>query len=209
MAADREQTLWASKAELLAHRHFLDSSSVIEIPSTALEEVQTIGPPHDRLEKKIAAFYAQNGNAEIEVSGIGKVRLDLRAVRNSRGHGNQPERLAAFVAVPEILRKGRIIDTQPLREDPTRGMFFQIAAPVRINGTDFAALVQIKAPQGGITRMYVHQVIPKKELQDSQYYRTDGAKATEQDSGQRELGVAETLLREIYSVKLGESVHGD
>jgi len=190
-------------AESSTHRQFLDGVPVIKLPANALQAVESFGNSGDRLEKKIAAFYAQTRNSEVEVSGIGKVRLDLRAVRNSRGHGNQPERLAAFVAVPDILRKGRIIDTQPMRND-ARGRFFQVAAPLQIDGHDFIALVQIRAPHEGITRIYVHQVVPKGKLQSPQYYRADTAEAVVQTSGQRGAGVAETLLRELYSVKSGE-----
>jgi len=203
MTAEREQMPRIREGELLAHRQFLDSAPVIRLPANALQAVESFGNSGDRLEKKIAAFYAQTRNSEVEVSGIGKVRLDLRAVRNSRGHGNQPERLAVFVAVPDILKRGRIIDTRPMRND-ARGRFFQVAAPLRVEGIVCIGVVQIKAPHKGISRMYVHQVVPKKELQDSQYYRADTAGAVVQTSGQRELGVAETLLREIYSVKSNE-----
>jgi len=203
MAEPPEQVSAQTRIERLAHRQFLDSAPTIELLSNALDEVRAIGLVGDRLEKKIAAFYAQNRNSEVEVNGIGKVRLDLRAIRNSRGHGSQPKRLAAFVAVPEILRKGRIIDTRSMRND-ARGRFFQITVPLRVDGSDCIGVVQIKAPHKGITRMYVHQVVPKKELQDSQYYRADTAGAVVQTSGQRELGVARTLLREIYSVKSDE-----
>jgi len=191
------------QAELLAHRRFLDGDPVVELQLDSLRVIEERGCANESLASRIAAFYKAGGNAEVFVSDIGLVRLDLRAVRNSQWHGNQPERLAAFVAVPEILKKGRIIDASPMRDEPA-GQFFQIAAPIRISGEEFIAVAQVKSPPPpkGLIRLYVHQVFSKEKLrQPSDLRATAAGKPTKQTSGKEGAGAAETLLRHIYAVK--------
>jgi len=203
MADNSETQFDESRAELLAHQQFLEGEPLAEVEESALEDIKQDGPSHEGLAPKLARFFKRNGDSEINVEGIGPVRLDLRAVRNSQWHGNQPERLAAFVVVPELLKKGRLIETEPMRDDPD-GRFFHIAAPIRILGEEFIAVLQIKSPPlpNGITRLYVHQVFSREKLrQPSELRATNAGKPTKQTSGKEGAGVAETLLRRIYSVK--------
>jgi len=206
MAEHLEKPLEEGRAELLAHQQFLDGEPLAEVQDAALEDIEQSGPSCEGLAPKVARFYNRNGDSKINVEGIGWVRLDLRAVRNSQWHGNQPERLAAFVVVPEVLKKGRLIETTPMRDDPN-GSFFHIAAPIRILGEEFIVVTQIKSPPppNGITRLYVHQVFSKEKLRrPSELRATDAGKPAKQTSGKEGAGVAETLLRHIYAVKAGE-----
>jgi len=195
-----------ARTELLAHRQFLEGEPLAEVQDAELEAIKQSGPSHEGLAPKLARFYDRNGDSEINVAGIGWVRLDLRAVRNSQWHGNQPERLAAFVVVPEVLKKGRLVETEPMRDAP-KGRFYHIAAPIRIFGEAFIAVAQVKSPPPrGITRLYVHQVFSREKLRrPSELRATNVGKPTKQTSGKEGAGAAETLLRRIYSVKERES----
>jgi len=182
-------------------RHFLDGPPIAEIHGDDLEAIKQKGSADESLASKIARHYSQTGNSKIDVAGIGLVHLDLRSVRNSRGHGSQYHRLAAFLAVPEILRKGRLIDARPMNDAP-EGKFYHFAAPIQINGLDYIGVVQIKSPPPpkGITRMYVHQVIRREQLRHPNRAIT-AAEAAGQESVKGDAGVAETLLRRLYAVK--------
>jgi len=152
------------------------------------------------LVEEVFQTYEKCGCLEIPVQGIGLVALDRRAIQNSRGHGDRPERLVAFLAVPEILQNGLLIDSRPMRTDPL-GRFSHIAGRLQLSDKQYIAVVQVKTPTETNSRMFTHQVFLKKKLQHPLHIRAASAEhAAEQTSGQRGAGVAEHILRKIYSV---------
>lgn len=63
---------------------------------------------------------------------IGKVTLNLQAVRDSSGHGMFPAKAKAFVAVPQVIEQGTVISSA--LHDGIESHY--ISAPVRIGGVD-------------------------------------------------------------------------
>jgi len=191
MLEDSEKAVAKERDDLLAHRRFLEEEVVAAIRGDTFDLTLRFG----EFVTKVSEWYAAiNGHSKITVPEIGEVSLDRRAVGNSRGHGSNPNRLVAFEIVPVVLRRGRVIHSEPMRGNP-RGTFFHVAAPVRIGATDFIAVVHVKQDKQS-TRLYVHQVFQRQKLQ-----RTPSIGLEEQVSGQSVAGAAETVLRRIYSVK--------
>jgi len=186
-------------------KKFLTGKAHIELKGNELDQIKNFNhpdlPQNARLPAKIAKWYEMNGNAIVPVEGIGPVRLDKVAVEDSRSHGNQPHRLLAFSAVPDILRQGRLIDTMPDMHEP-KGKFHHVAAPIAIRGVPYIGVVQVRAmpPPRGKTRMYVHQVLLLKQLQHPSG-ETSASVVPEGKPPTQDAGVAKTIINKILSVK--------
>jgi len=186
------------RAELLMHRHFLFESGE---PIARLEGTEFASGQEGKLRDRIAQWYQQNGNAVVSVEGVGDIKLDKRAVEQSLSHGRWREKVAAFAAVPDVLRKGRIVHKEPLR-GTNNGEFLHFAAPIQILGKDYVVDVMVKADSRG-GRMYVHEVFLREKLRQSasQGGVDTAGKTAEQESASTDTGAAERVLRRIYDVK--------
>ena len=134
----------------------------------------------------------------MSVDGIGSVTLDAAAVKRSIGHGIGRDKAAAFAAVPDVLRLGRIVHREPMRGSTDGGMVYHVAAPISINGRGFVADVLVRSDSNA-QRMYVHEVALKEKLQQSDF--KVGAVAAE--AGKRadaDAGAIRSVLQGVYSV---------
>ncbi|WP_156469145.1 hypothetical protein [Cephaloticoccus primus] len=170
-------------------------------PDTGAPVAQLTGKEFARapgaLADRVAKWYAKNKVSKVEVEGVGPVSLDRRAVQNSISHGLGRAKVVAFAAVPNILRKGRIVHEESLRG--TRdGDYIHIAAPVHIAGEPHIVDVDVKADRNG-SRMYLHDVEAREVLRLSAY-ASEGtprggdvaSSTTEQQSASADAGVVET-----------------
>lgn len=184
---------WFGDWQAQAHRQFLDGEPVQQLSG---REFAPDGVP---LTQKVPQWYQAQGASVVQVPGIGEVRLDETAVRNSLSHGMGRDKASAFAAVPQVLRQGRIIHREELRGSRGAGRVFHVAAPVRMGGRDFVADVLVKSDNNA-SRMYVHEVALKEKLQQSAF--KTGADAAE--AGVRagtDSGAVRSVLEGIYAVK--------
>lgn len=73
--------------------------------------------------------------------------LDERAVKDSLSHGLGRDKAAAFAAVPEVLKQGRVVQREPMRGKQATGNVFYIAAPIRLGDKDMIEVVLVKSGQ--------------------------------------------------------------
>lgn len=183
---------WFGDWEAAANRKFLEGQPVATLTGN---EFRSDGVP---LTQKVPQWYAERGVTTVELDGVGPVRLDEQAVKNSLSHGMGRDKAAAFAAVPDVLKKGRIIHREPMAGGRDAGMVYHVAAPVRMGGRDFVADVLVRADKN-TSRMYVHEVVLKEKLQQTAF--KTGADAAE--AGMRTgagAGAIRSVLQDVFAV---------
>jgi len=182
-----------ARAELLDRRRFLDGCPIVKLTGEAFPRANT------PLAERVADWYAESGLSEVQVSKVGLVKLDRRAVGRSMAHRLGRTKAAAFAAVPHVLIKGNIIHKEPLRGS-RNGAVYHIAAPVQIAEEIFIVDVLVKS-DSGLSRMYVHDVTPRKRLQESEFKIGADAAAGTGERSDTDFGAMRRVLRRIYAVK--------
>jgi len=183
------------RIEKLAHQQFLNSDPVVKLDGTQFPKSET--PIAERVEK----WLKDNRHLEIAVQGIGTVVLNKRAVHNSLGHGYSRNKVVAFAALPEVLKRGRIIYREPMRQSP-KWAVYHVAAPIFIGSKVFVASVLVKSDSSS-NRMYVHEVVLKTKLQESANKHSDTATRAG-DRSTTDAGAMHKVLRDIFAVKADE-----
>lgn len=110
--------------------------------------------------KTVAEFFDSIGNTA-ENEELGSIVLQRRGVKNDIAHGIGREKAAAFMAVPDVLKHGKVVDYQ----GNWKGRGYDtaiIAAPIQISGEDYFAGVCVKSVSGE-NKFYVHEVLSIKE----------------------------------------------
>jgi len=150
----------------------------------------------------VAEGYAATGDAVIEREDLPPICLDKRAVKNSRGHNRASARIAAFAAVPTILRHGCILHTDAMLGGPTGAFVAHVAAPVVIAEVEGIAVATVKSDANG-TRLYSHQVYEKQKLRRAALLpSTEPSGEAGQPSGEgAPTGAVWRLLVGLYRVK--------
>ena len=108
----------------------------------------------------VSEFFNSIGNAA-KHEELGSVILRKRGIKDDISHGIGREKAAAFMAVPDVLKRGRTVD---YREN-WKGRGYDtavVAAPIKISGEDYIAGVCVKRARGE-NMFYVHEVLPIKE----------------------------------------------
>ena len=108
----------------------------------------------------VSEFFNSVGNTA-ENEELGSIILRKRGVKDDVSHGIGREKVAAFMAVPDVLKRGKVVD---YREN-WKGRGYDtavVAAPIKISDEDYIAGVCVKRASGE-NRFYVHEVLPIKE----------------------------------------------
>lgn len=110
--------------------------------------------------EQVAKFFQEHGGT-VENPQLGDVRLTRKGVKNDLSHGIGQKKAASFAAVPEVLRKGWVVDYQINWKE--RGYDTAIvAAPITIGGEEH--LMGVVLTRGGDhNKFYVHEVATTKE----------------------------------------------
>jgi len=193
MPEDLETHARQIRVDFLDRRRFLDAHPIVKLTGEEFPKADT------PLAERVADWYAENGLAEVQVSKIGLVKLDRRAVGRSMAHRLGRTKAAAFAAVPHVLIKGIIIHKEPLRGS-RNGAVYHIAAPVQIAEEVFIVDVLVKS-DSGLSRMYVHDITPRKRLQESEFKIGADAAAGTGERSDTDFGAMRRVLRRIYAVK--------
>lgn len=183
---------WFGDWEAVANQKFLNGPAVAQLSG---DEFSPNGSP---LTKRVTQWYVQQGVERVETPGIGSVRLDEKAVKNSFSHGMSRTKATAFAAVPEVLRKGRIIHREPMHGARDDGTVYHVAAPITIGGDAYVADVMVRA-DANTNRMYVHEVALQETLRASAFETSAGAAEAGVRAG-ADAGAIRSVLRRIYAV---------
>lgn len=123
------------------------------------QEFQKDGTP---LTTKVNDYYKENYNNEVYRDGVGTVKLDKRAIKDSAAHGIGKEKVAAFQAVPEVIKNGLIFDEQTQWKGRNYDSVSFIA-PITINGERYTCEVIVKKSVEQ-NRFYLHEVEIEKKI---------------------------------------------
>lgn len=152
---------WFGDWERVAQRDYILSDKYV----TSLkgdEFAKTDEPLTDR----VAKYYSDNYDGQIERENFGVVILDRRGVKDSISHGIGRTKSAAFAAVPEIIRDGIQIDQQENWKGRNQDSF-TFAAPIEIGGKGHVGIVIVTRGKGSKrNRFYLHEVVIQENLQD-------------------------------------------
>ena len=110
--------------------------------------------------KTISEYFDSLGGS-IENRQLGDVTLTKRGIKADLAHGIGREKVSAFVAIPDILQHGQVVDYQSNWKN--RGYDTAVvAAPIQIDGAEYVAGVLLKRTNGE-NKFYVHEVLTMKK----------------------------------------------
>jgi hypothetical protein len=142
------------------YEFLFNSEPVAELTGHEFEKVEG-----KTLREQVNEFFDSIGNKVNSV--FGEVILDNRAFKNDIAHGVGREKIAAFKALPQILKKGiEVLPMGSYKENPNikSGM---IAAPINISEKEYIAIAVIRKKDENNNRLYLHEVTLKEKLLDS------------------------------------------
>ena len=114
------------------------------------------------LYQEVADFFAEQYGGKVENPILGEVKLNKAAVKSSASHGLGRNKVMAFMAVPEVIKSGKIFDYQKNWKE-RRYDTWVLAAPILIKGKKYVCEV-IVMDTGEHKRFYLHEVTPIEDV---------------------------------------------
>lgn len=185
----REGRIGLSESESAEVREFLDGPAIVDVPA------DQFGRDEESLQARVARWYRERGVDRVAVPDFGEVRLDERAVKSSLSHGLSRPKAAAFAAVPDILARGQMVQSVPLRGGPAGSTMTMFMAPIGIGGAPHVAAVLVRSDANG-RRLYVHEVVLRERLQAGAI--NTGADARAEQPSEAPAGAIRQVLRGAY-----------
>ena len=112
---------------------------------------------------QVARFFESIGG-KVEREGLGEVELTRRGVKDSISHGIGRAKASAFMAVPDVIIHGKVIDRQTNWKG--RGYdTYVIDAPILIGKTEYIIEVIVEQSLQGKNKYYLHEVEIKEKAQ--------------------------------------------
>ena len=149
------------------------------------------------LKTDVLKYWNTNYKGSVDNDLIGNVKLDIRGIKDSFGHGMTEEKAAAYAAVPEIIKGGVIIDYQKKWKGKPRDTIV-IAAPIVIAGEEYLAGVIVNRPHfTDIQRYYTHDVVIQKIEQSN---ARNGDAEANRGATSKDYSTLQSLLRSVQKV---------
>ena len=114
------------------------------------------------LYQEVADFFAEQYGGKVENPILGEVKLNKAAVKSSASHGLGRNKVMAFMAVPEVIKSGKIFDYHKNWKE-RRYDTWVLAAPILIKGKKYVCEV-IVMDTGEHKRFYLHEVTPIEDV---------------------------------------------
>jgi hypothetical protein len=112
---------------------------------------------------QVSQFFKDIGG-KVEHDCLREVELNRRGVKDSMSHGIGRVKAAAFMAVPDVIKYGKIIDRQTNWKG--RGYCtYVIDAPISIGKTVYIMEVVVEQNLHGRNKYYLHEVEIKEKAQ--------------------------------------------
>ena len=150
---------WFGDWEVAANAEWVfNASSVKQLYGSEFSKSET------DLITQVDEFFKSIGG-KVEREGLGIIDLTKRGAKNSIAHGIGRSKAAAFTAVPDVIKHGKIIDYQANWKG--RGYnTYVIDAPITIRNVDYIAEVIINQDKDG-QRFYLHELEIKEKAQSA------------------------------------------
>lgn len=116
-----------------------------------------------KIKANVLSYWQKNYKGKVVNDVIGEVTLDKKGLKASVGHGMTKEKAAAYHAVPEILKYGKVVDYQKAwKGRQVDGVM--VAAPITISGERYlAGVIVVRPHHTDLQRYYTHDVVIEKE----------------------------------------------
>ena len=113
------------------------------------------------LTQQVSEFFVEQGNS-VRNKELGDIGLNERGVKDSIAHGIGRKKAIAFKAVPDVLKKGKIIDYQKNWKNRDYDTVI-VAAPITIAQEPYyMGAIVIRQEAKGDQRYYLHEVLIEK-----------------------------------------------
>lgn len=110
------------------------------------------------LRERLQDYFESLGNV-IHTDNLGDVQLTNSSIHSEIRHGLTRDKIVSFAAIPEVLKKGVIIDQLNKTDDVVR---IVVAAPITIKKEKYYMGVMLQSDKKR-QRLYLHDVIAEKE----------------------------------------------
>lgn len=175
-----------------------DSAKKLNVTDTEIQEnIQAVGSMEsvkdltgrefvkgDGLKQRVIDFFGKIGKAYN--SRVGEVLLTKKGVKDDFGHGMTDEKAAAFAAVPDVIKNGKVVQYEPNRKGKSYDSV-TIVAPVTIDGEPYMTNV-IAHRDNGESRFYLHDVYAESDVESRTAPPTSQAFATDENAHITETG---------------------
>ena len=175
-----------------------DSAKKLNVTDTEIQEnIQAVGSMEsvkdltgrefvkgDGLKQRVIDFFGKIGKAYN--SRVGEVLLTKKGVKDDFGHGMTDEKAAAFAAVPDVIKNGKVVQYEPNRKGKSYDSV-TIVAPVTIDGEPYMMNV-IAHRDNGESRFYLHDVYAESDVESRTAPPTSQAFATDENAHITETG---------------------
>lgn len=152
------------------------------------------------LREDVVKYYQDEYGGSVVVPVIGEVALDKKGMMKSMGHGMTPLKAAAYAAVPDVLKSGKIIDYQKAWKGKLRDTI-TIAAPITINNEKYLMGVIVDRPHFSmVQRYYTHDVVGFEIIKMGQNTEQTGDVQAKDGSMQGNYPTIQRLLQYVLEV---------
>ena len=133
----------------------LNSPPVVSVVGNELKKLRD-------LVEGVNSYYQEEYGGKAFRSDIGEIKLSRKGIQTSIAHGIGKNKRAAFIAVPEVLINGRIIQIDPNHKGRNYESII-IAAPIKIWHTVYICEVVVNRSKDE-SGFYLHNVDIKQKL---------------------------------------------
>jgi phage gp29-like protein len=160
--------------------------------------------PADQPVAAAQRWLAEHPTGALHHPALGDVApVSSRAVKNSLSHGMGVKKLQSLTAVPQVIRHGAVIYSEPDKQGKTL-LHHVVAAPVTVDGERHSLLVRLRQDitpgnhaSPPVPHFYVHEVFLEKDVNPA----TSGpAASVETTTPHGMTGFMGTLAREAHAV---------
>ncbi len=149
------------------------------------------------LRTQIKEYFESIGNV-IKTDKYGDVYVTNNSIRAEIRHGLTRAKIVSFVAIPDVLQKGVVIDSILKSKNLERTV---VAAPIEIKGEKYYVGVMFQKSEA-MQRLYIHDVVAEKETALVSTGHSNNNEAGEESDNL----FLTTILQKALNVKRGDEI---
>lgn len=148
--------------------------------------------------------YFNEMNNSVESPFFGKVVLDKNGADDSLSHGMGRLKAVAYAGVPDVIKKGVIIDSDSNHKDRSYNSYV-IAAPIKIADKNYICEVVLKQNKQE-NRFYLHEVTEQKKFLERAFVTNSAQKPAHQGTLSN---ILEKTVSVNYEISCPMSINGE